>query len=187
MAGAVVETGGVGLGIGARGRGILMQIGIISDTHDHHRNVARAVEIFNQRGVEFVLHAGDIVAPFTAKAFADLERAQFIAVFGNNEGEKLHMRSTVEDFGGQIHEYCYKGALAGKKIYMTHTDHNIEEVAASQMYDLVIYGHTHRQDVRQVGKTLIINPGEATDWVTGAAHLVILDLATMTHSIEPLD
>jgi hypothetical protein len=159
-----------------------MQIGIISDTHDHHRNVARAVEIFNERGVEYVLHAGDIVAPFTAKAFANLTTTQFIAVFGNNEGEKLFMQSTVQGFGGRIHEYCYKGELVGKRIYMTHTHHNIEEVAASQMYDLLIYGHTHRQDVRQVGKTLIINPGEATDWITGTAHVVILELNTMTHT-----
>jgi predicted phosphodiesterase len=37
-----------------------------------------------------------------------------------------------------------------------------------------------------VGKTLIINPGEATDWVTGSARIVILDLADMSHTVEPL-
>jgi len=163
-----------------------MQIGIISDTHDHHRNVARAIEVFNERGVQYVLHAGDIVAPFTAQAFAELHEARFIAVFGNNEGEKLFLKSTVEGFGGEIHEYCYKGAFAGKQIYMTHTDHTIDEVARSQMYDLVIYGHTHRQEVRQVGKTLIINPGEATDWVTGSARVMILDLADMSHTTVTL-
>jgi len=163
-----------------------MQIGIISDTHDHHLNVLRAIEIFNERGVDVVLHAGDIAAPFTAKAFAGLRRAQFIAVFGNNEGEKLFLKSTVEGFGGQIHEYRYKGELAGRKVYMTHTDHNVEEVAASQMYDLLIYGHTHRPDLRRVGKTLVVNPGEATDWITGSSQIVILDLADMTHTVETL-
>jgi hypothetical protein len=163
-----------------------MQVGIISDTHDHHRNVTRAIEVFNERGVEYVLHAGDIVAPFTAKAFAALRRAHFIAVFGNNEGEKLFMKSTVEEFGGEIHEYCYKGELAGKQIYMTHTHHTIDEVARSQMYDLVIYGHTHRQDVRREGRALIVNPGEATDWIAGAAQVVILDLADMSHTTVPL-
>ena len=127
-----------------------MRIGIISDTHDHHRNVLRAVEIFAERGVECVLHAGDIVAPFTAKAFSELHGVKFIAVYGNNDGEKLFLRHMIEGFGGEIHEYCYKGELAGRKVYMTHTHHNVEEVAASQMYDLLVYGHTHQQDIRKV-------------------------------------
>ncbi len=163
-----------------------MQIGIISDTHDHHRNVVQAVEIFARHKVEYVLHAGDIVAPFTAKAFSELKGVRFIAVYGNNDGEKLFLRQTIEGFGGEIHEYCYKGELAGRKVYMTHTHHNIEELVASQQYDLIVYGHTHRQDIRKVGRTLIVNPGEATDWITGSSHLVILDLADMTHTVETL-
>lgn len=163
-----------------------MRIGIISDTHDHHRNVAQAVEIFARHKVEYVLHAGDIVAPFVTKTFAKLKSAKFIAVYGNNDGEKLFLRQTIEGFGGEIHEFCYKGELAGRKVYMTHTHHNIEELVASQQYDLIVYGHTHRQDIRKVGRTLIVNPGEATDWITGSSHLVILDLADMTYTVETL-
>ncbi|MCK5272712.1 MAG: metallophosphoesterase, partial [Sedimentisphaerales bacterium] len=163
-----------------------MKIGIISDTHDHHKNVLSAIEIFNDYGVEYVFHAGDIVSPFTAKAFEKLKKAQFIAVFGNNEGEKLFLTSVINGFGGKIHEYCYKNVINGKSIYMTHTPHNIPEITKIQTYDLVIYGHTHKQDIRQEGKTLVINPGEATDWVTGSAHLVILDLADMSYHVEAL-
>jgi putative phosphoesterase len=134
-----------------------------------------------------VLHAGDIVAPFVAKAFAELKDVKFIAVYGNNDGEKLFLRQTIEGFGGEIHEYCYKGEPAGRKVYMTHTHHNVEEVAASQMYDLLVYGHTHRQDIRKVGRTLIINPGEATDWITGSGRVAILDLADMSHTVETLE
>lgn len=163
-----------------------MQIGIISDSHDHHRNVMKAIEIFAGRRVQYVLHAGDIVAPFTAKAFAELKDAKFIAVYGNNDGEKLFLRHTIEGFGGEIHEYCYKGELAGRKVYMTHTHHNVEEIVASQQHDLLVYGHTHRRDIRVVGRTMVINPGESTDWITGAGHAIILDLNSMTHTVEPL-
>jgi len=41
-----------------------MKIGIMSDSHDNMNMVAKAVELFNQRGVSRVLHAGDIIAPF---------------------------------------------------------------------------------------------------------------------------
>ncbi len=163
-----------------------MRIGIISDTHDHRRSVLQAIEVFAGRGVQVVLHAGDIVAPFTAKAFSELRGVKFIAVFGNNDGEKLQLRRAVEGFGGEIHEYCYKGDLDGRKVYMTHTNHNVEEVAASRMYDLLVYGHTHQQDIRKVGRTLIINPGEATDWITGSARVVILDTSDMSCTAEPL-
>ena len=163
-----------------------MKIGIISDTHDHHKNVSTAVDIFNERKVVYVLHAGDIVSPFTARAFEKLEEAKFIAVFGNNEGEKLFLKSVINGFGGEIHEYCYKSVIGGKNVYMTHTHHNIPEIVKSRIYDLVIFGHTHKQDIRREGKTLVINPGEATDWITGSAHLVILDLADMSYQIESL-
>lgn len=163
-----------------------MQIGILADSHDHHSNVLRAIKIFNDHKVDYVLHAGDIVSPFTAKAFEDLKIAKFIAVFGNNEGEKLFLKSTIESFGGEIHEYCYKGQIGGKEIYMTHTNHNVEEIARSQIYDLLIYGHTHKQDIRQVGKTLIINPGETTDWLTNSAQIVIISLDNLSYHIEKI-
>jgi len=52
--------------------------------------------------------------------------------------------------------------------------------------DRLVYGHTHRPDIRRVGRTLIINPGEATDWITGSARVGILDLSDMSHRVEPL-
>ena len=93
-----------------------MKIGIISDTHDHQRHVTQAIDIFRRHRVQYVLHGGDIVAPFTIQTFSELREAKLIAVFGNNDGEKLRLKSTVESFGGEIHEYCYKGELAGRKI-----------------------------------------------------------------------
>ena len=164
-----------------------MRIGIISDTHDNRRNVTQAIEIFRRQKVEYILHAGDIVAPFTTLAFAELREAKFIAVFGNNDGEKLRLKSTVEGFGGEIHEYCYKGELDGRRICMMHTDHLAEDAVKSQLYDLVIYGHTHHPDIRREGRTLVVNPGEATDWISGAGHAVIVDLKDMTHTIERLE
>jgi len=163
-----------------------MKIGIISDTHDHHANVLTAIRIFNERQVVYVLHGGDIVSPFTAKSFAELDNAKFIAVFGNNEGEKIMVQSVIHGFGGEIHDYCYKGEIGNRNIFMTHAHHSIEEIVTSNMYDLVVYGHTHKQDIRQEGSTLVINPGEATDWITGSAHIVILETEDMSYEVIPI-
>lgn len=160
-----------------------MKIGIISDSHDSHAGVLKAVEIFKEEKVDYILHAGDIVSPFTARAFANVENATFIAVFGNNDGEKLFLASTIQSFGGQIHENVLNIEIDGKKIFMTHVPSTIEDVIASGHYDLVIYGHTHRQDIRKVGNTLVINPGESTDWITGKSSVVILDLSDMHYRV----
>ena len=152
-----------------------MKIGIISDTHDHHANVLKAIEIFKREQVEYILHAGDIVSQYTAKAFGDAKDAKFIAVYGNNDGEKFVLKSVIEGFGGEIHQDPYHGQIAGKKIFMTHKPSVLDEVISSQRYDIIIYGHTHFRDVRTVGRTLIINPGEATDWVCGKGNLCVLD------------
>ena len=161
-----------------------MKIGIISDSHDAHRQVLKAVEIFNQKKVNYILHAGDIVSPFTAKAFAKVEGAKFIAVFGNCDGEKLLLKQAIEDFGGEIYERTYTGQIDRKRIFMIHVPTMLDEVIDSGHYDLVIYGHTHKQDIRKAGSTLVINPGESTDWITGTAFVVILDLDDM--NCEPV-
>ncbi len=160
-----------------------MLIGIVTDSHDHHTNVLKAVEILKDNNVDVVLHAGDIISPFTANAFKEAAPARLIAVYGNNDGEKMHLKSTIIGMGGEIHEYSYKGELAGKSFYMTHVPDSIEEVIKSQAYDVVVYGHTHKQDIRQEGKTLVINPGELTDWITGSSSLVLLDTADMSWQV----
>ncbi len=40
-----------------------MLIGLMADTHDNIHLIDRAVERFNEEGVELVLHAGDYVSP----------------------------------------------------------------------------------------------------------------------------
>jgi hypothetical protein len=37
--------------------------GIISDSHDNRNNIRKAVDIFNQKDVCLVIHAGDFIAP----------------------------------------------------------------------------------------------------------------------------
>jgi len=38
----------------------------------------------------------------------------------------------------------------------------------------------------QKAPPIVINPGEATDWLAGSARVVILDLDDMSYTVEPL-
>lgn len=164
-----------------------MKIGIISDTHDHHANVLKAIDVFNERKVEYVLHAGDMVSPFTANAFAKVEDAQFIAVFGNCDGEKVMLKETIEGFGGQVHPQNFSGVIDGKKVFMTHVPATVDALAQSGNFDLIVYGHTHNQMNGKIGQTLVINPGETTDWVTGNSTIVILETEDMNAQVVELN
>ena len=163
-----------------------MKIGIISDSHDHHQNILKAVKIFSEQKVNYIFHAGDIISPFAAKAFSEVKGPKFIAVFGNNDGEKLILASTIKNFGGEIYDGPHTTETGGRKIFITHKPDMLDEVIVSGRYDLVIYGHTHRQDIRKVGKTLVINPGESTDWLTDNPCIVVLELDDMNAEEFPL-
>lgn len=64
-----------------------MILGILADTHDNLPKIEKAVKLFNKNKVDFVLHAGDFVAPFAISALKGLS-CGWQGVFGNNDGEK---------------------------------------------------------------------------------------------------
>jgi hypothetical protein len=49
-----------------------MKVGLISDTHDNLPQIEKAVAFFNDKGVDFVIHAGDFVAPFSVAVLLKL-------------------------------------------------------------------------------------------------------------------
>jgi len=149
-----------------------MLLGVLSDTHDHLHNMKKAVELFNARGVDLVVHAGDVVSPFALDVFKALE-APWQGVFGNNEGEIPYL---LEKAQGKIQSPPLELELEGRKILVKHFHHYVEELALSGRYDLVIYGHTHRHRVEKVGPTWILNPGEACGWLTGRATVALVEL-----------
>lgn len=157
-----------------------MKIGIISDSHDSFKNICKAVKVFCEQGVDYVFHAGDIESPTAVGVFADLKGAKFIAVFGNCDKERIAMAEEVESFGGQIHKGPYICEVGGKRIFITHRLSQPENVAESGEYDLVIYGHTHKFDVRKIGGTLLVNPGKSGHRLLGRSGVVIVELDDMS-------
>lgn len=156
-----------------------MIIGIISDTHDNLDLLKKAVSLFNERKVEHVIHAGDFTSPFTFRVLNNLG-CSFTGVFGNNDGDKLLLKKRSE---GRVFRQPHMLELAGRKIVVVHEHHIVDALADSGHYDLVIYGHTHEPDVRKVGKTLVVNPGEAGGWLYNKPTVAILNLADMTAEI----
>lgn len=163
-----------------------MLVGIISDTHENMSAIDKAVEIFNQKKVSIVFHAGDIISPITFSHFDKLN-CPIHLVFGNNDGEKTMLKEKYSKRGSIIQtpplEYVLEENNRKIKFIIFHEPpQNLEDLAKSGEYDFIIYGHTHKQDLRSVGKTIIINPGEAGGWLYGGQTIAIVD--TQTKKVE---
>jgi putative phosphoesterase len=168
------------------------KIGIISDTHDNLPAVDAALERLEKMGVRLLLHAGDIVAPFTLRRI--LSRGfEFRGVFGNNDGELLLLSRVARDQGAVLTHQPLVTDVGGLRVVVLHGLSGLEEtksfvtaLAKSGEYDLVVYGHTHEVDVRKVGRTLIVNPGEACGYLTGKKSFAVLDTERMEVEIVTL-
>lgn len=156
-----------------------MQIGVMADSHDHLPHIEQAVELFNRRRVEFVIHAGDFVAPF---ALAPLERlqSQWVGVFGNNDGERAGLERRSE---GRIKTGPFRMKLGGRQVTVIHILEDLD--LSREQADLIIFGHTHKAEVRHENNMLLVNPGETYGWLHGRATAATVDLATLT--VETID
>ena len=155
-------------------------IGLISDTHDHIRAIEEAVNIFNIKNVELILHAGDYNSPFTARIFKDL-RAKFIGVYGNTDGEKEGLKNRYSEIGADI-----KGIYASLNfnnhklaLYHGHEQFFLDALIKSGQYNVVIHGHTHNRRNERIGNTTVVNPGEACGYLTGEKSIAILNLENL--------
>lgn len=153
-------------------------MGIMSDSHDHLKAIRAAVKVFNQAEVELVVHAGDLISPFTARKFDKLQ-APLEAIFGNNDGERQGLRLAYEKLC--VLEDFKELEVNGRNIAVIHGTNQVlvDALQKSGKYDLLIRGHTHQMKVSE-GKTIVINPGETCGYLSGQKTVILLDTADLT-------
>lgn len=162
-----------------------MKISIISDSHDRWEILEKAIEISNNKNCEYLLFAGDLIAP---PGLAVLEKfnGKVKFVWGNNEGEKVLMTRNMDasekiDLAGDI----FEEEVDGIKIFMNHYPKIVKLAAESRKYDLCIYGHDHIYHKSIVGNTVLVNPGAITPYKIEGSTFIIFD--TKTKEVEKVD
>jgi putative phosphoesterase len=154
-----------------------MKLGVIADSHDNLPPLKRAVDFFNQEKVDFVLHAGDFIAPFSVKELQKLI-CDFKGVFGNNDGERKGLTQVSQ---GKINHPPLRIELENKKIILLH---DIEQLdSQKEDFDLVIFGHTHRPQATREDRRVFLNPGECCGWLSGKSTLGIIELPSLASQI----
>jgi putative phosphoesterase len=136
-----------------------MHVAVLSDIHDNIWNLERALS--QLAGVDMLLCCGDLCAPFSLKQLQDDFPGPVHVVLGNNDGDPLLLAQIAAQRDEvHLHQVLAEMELNGKRVAMAHYGHVGQALAASGQYDVVFSGHTHRQQSRQLGRTLWVNPGE---------------------------
>lgn len=126
-----------------------MIIGVLSDTHGSLHE--RVVPVFEEAGVELILHAGDVGSYSIIEALSKLARVQ--AVCGN-----VDVEGNVALLPAEL-----QLEIQGVRVYMTHIGGKpaVWYPRLAPKPDVAICGHSHAPLLERVGPTLFLNPGAA--------------------------
>ncbi|HET9425443.1 MAG TPA: metallophosphoesterase [Gemmatimonadaceae bacterium] len=152
-----------------------MRVGLMSDSHDRIPAIAEFLRQMQDAGIGLVLHAGDFCAPFSLDPFEEAH-ISMAGVFGKNDADLESLRTRAgRAIGLELFESPHSFEIGGRRILLVHDiadipDHSIES------HEIVVHGHSHKQEMKTRGETLLVNPGEACGWVNGIPTAAILDL-----------
>jgi putative phosphoesterase len=149
----------------------VIRVGIVADTHSPEFLPELPEELFRRlRGVDLILHAGDVGGEETLRRLRELAPVE--AVRGDHDGAMSGLPPWREV------------AIGGRRVAIVHGNrsHLVEEpvtllgtVTLGMLWpgggvveavrrqfpraDVIVYGHTHRARVDELGGTLLFNPG----------------------------
>ena len=124
-----------------------MLVGLIADTH----GLVRPEAVAALTGVDLILHGGDVGGPAVLLALAAI--APVHAVGGNTDSPQDRLPPSIDT------------TLEGVRIHVSH-GHELgsptpEALVARYAAEVIVYGHTHRRQLTEIGTTIVINPGAA--------------------------
>jgi len=154
-----------------------MRIGVVSDTHNNLTNCRRIVQLFNQAGVDAVVHTGDITQAKTLAVFAALDPPLY-GVFGNNDQEREALTAAAREFGFQFQDPPFEVVWSDRRIVVVHDPRDLTDTLGPE-HDLALHGHTHMLRMERKGHQLLFNPGECAGHMVGLNAVGVVDLGTL--------
>jgi len=162
-----------------------MILGVMSDSHDHLVNIAKAVAEFTDRKIAALIHGGDLCSPFVFRQLLRLKAfcPRMYAVFGNNDGDRVCLSEKGKGFC-TFRDGAFTLELGGRRIAIMHYPDVAESLHRSGDFDLVIYGHSHQVRVEGRGQVLL-NPGSCAGYLADRATIAVVELDTL--EVELID
>jgi putative phosphoesterase len=157
-------------------------VGIISDTHIPSRAKkmpSKVFEIF--KDVDLIIHAGDLIQMDVIKELEQI--APVLAVHGNMDPSNV--KTELPEFNSiEFH---------GRKIGVIHNPDSLygmnkmKKIAKENNLDILVFGHTHKQFIKNEDNVLFINPGSVNDPLPPILMKPTVGLLIITeNTVEPL-
>jgi len=160
-----------------------LKLGIVSDLHCNIDGLERALEIMG--AIDALVCLGDSIYEyrFSNAVVGRLRERDALTILGNHEevflgaaGVRARSRAEIDQASlDWLAERPHRQELriGGRRILMAHstpweprgsyvlpTSSELQRFGEADA-DIVLYGHTHRQVVRRIGRVLVVNPGSA--------------------------
>lgn len=164
----------------------MTQIAILADSHDNIWNLEKALEQVDNSGADVLLHCGDLVAPFVLAQIAGAFPGPIHVVAGNNDGDgRLLQTIAAQHDQVTLHGIYAELTVDGRNVALIHYPEPARRIAQSGRFDLVCYGHNHRQNWEQIGDCYLVNPGEVMGRY-GAPSWGLYDCEAHQYKLRPL-
>ena len=138
-----------------------MRIALLSDIHDHTTHLLLALEAARAAGCTHLLFMGDMAELSTFRTLQEEWEHPIDLVFGNNEYQMTEFQKMAAARDNTtLHGEIADITIRNRRIFFCHLPWTALKAAESGGYDAVFYGHTHAAEIRSVGNTLLVNPGE---------------------------
>jgi len=139
----------------------MTKIAIFSDTHDNIANLDQALQQATAAGAQFLLHCGDLCAPFMLARMAQNFSGAVHVIFGNNDGDGRLLQTIAAQYPSvTLYGIYAEVAIANRRLAMIHYPEPARRIAQSGQLDLVCYGHDHQKLHETIGACHLVNPGE---------------------------
>jgi putative phosphoesterase len=153
-----------------------MKIGVLSDTHDNLDNLLTVLTILRDRGIETVIHCGDLTDFNLISHFSGF---RLIYLTGNMDAATGTIKKRVEqmredNFTGLV----FQGKLDGVLVAATHShiEGKVMELVQEKRFGWIFHGHTHEKRDETIRGTRVVNPGALGGLVRGPRSFCIVDL-----------
>lgn len=165
-----------------------MLIGIISDTHGKTKRLIKAMKILTDRGVETLVHCGDIALPKCVEQLGKWPGEVYL-VAGNMDRPHLdEIERTAEKNGIHFARNFITIPLENDK-YLAATHGHLETMMTEwlelERFEYVCYGHTHCRRNERIAATRVLNPGALHNPRDSKYHTIMI-LDTQADSVEEI-
>ncbi|MEM9252949.1 MAG: metallophosphoesterase family protein [Planctomycetota bacterium] len=169
--------------------GWLAKVGLLADSHGRAVTTDRAVQALLDRGVDCLIHLGDIGTVEVIDALAvdtpdGEDQLEAHLVFGNTDWDVEGLSEYARDLDVSVdHPLGTLKLPEGVLAYCHGHEPEVMQEAIRDGATWLCHGHTHRASDLRRGSTRVVNPGA----LFRAASYTVAVLDTTTDSFELID